>query len=351
MELQTLCDEVSARYSRGEPFAIVGGDTHAQLGLKVSAEPFNVGQHQGIIEYHPAELVVRVRAGTPLNELVQTLSEQGQMLAFDPVSLGSGREGRQSTIGGAIATGSSGSRRPYTGAARDYVLGVSMVLHTGETLSFGGQVMKNVAGYDVSRLVCGSFGMLGVISDVSLKVLPKPALETNIALTLSPTSAMSLVRDLRAVMSSVSACCYLDGQLYLRLSGSEAAVQHDRDKIGGDVVDDTFFARLDRLELEPFQSANEIWRLSTDSGESLASSDCSVFDWGFAQRWLFDPLVNPRDEYAGSGYWTCIRSLSEPAVSDPFQPLDDTDFALHQRVKAVFDPEGLFNPGRLYPGL
>ncbi|MFT7219014.1 MAG: glycolate oxidase FAD binding subunit [Candidatus Azotimanducaceae bacterium] len=351
MELQTLCDAVSARYSLGEPFAIVGGDTHAHLGLKVQAEPFNVGQHQGIIEYHPAELVVRVRAGTPLDELAQTLSEQGQMLAFDPISLGSGLQGRQSTIGGAIATGSSGSRRPYSGAARDYVLGVSMVLHSGETLSFGGQVMKNVAGYDVSRLVCGSFGMLGVISDVSLKVLPKPVLETNIALTLASEQAMTLVRDLRARKSSVSACCYLEGRLYLRLSGSEAAVQYDLDKIGGDVVDDAFFTTLDRRELEPFQSANEIWRLSTDPGELLESSSCSVFDWGFAQRWLFDPPGNPRDEYAGSGHWTCIRSAGEPAISHPFQPLDDADFALHRRVKTVFDPDGLFNPGRLYPGL
>ena len=342
-DIQALGAGVTERYSAGTAMAICGGSTRALPDLPAAAEPFSVRDYRGVIDYHPEELVIRARAGTPMLELIELLASEGQMLAFDPPV-----PDPASTLGGAVATGLSGSRRPYTGSVRDYVLGVGMILHDGEYLSFGGQVMKNVAGYDVSRLVCGSYGILGVIADVSLKVLPKPEREATVCFETSVDAAISLLVQRRQHVNAISAACYLQGQLYLRLSGSESALREELSELGGETLDNSFWPQFDIQKLEPLASAQEIWRLSTSPAEALHHSDCTIFDWGFAQRWLIDPEAHPRTGYQGKGHWTRVRGPASAGIDDVFEPLPPTTLALHQRIKSVFDPAGLFNPGRMY---
>ncbi|MEM7260098.1 MAG: FAD-binding protein, partial [Pseudomonadota bacterium] len=233
MKLSDLTTRVSDHYGRGQPIAIVGGGTRCFLGNAASASEslheIDAAGYAGVLDYHPAELTLRAKAGTRISELKDLVAAEGQMLAFDPPAYGDA-----STLGGVVASGMSGSRRPYAGAVRDFVLGTGLVLHTGEYLEFGGQVMKNVAGYDVSRLVCGSFGIFGVIADVSLKVLPRPETEQSMLLELAQPGAQKLVAEIGARMSCLSASAYFGDALRLRLSGTESAVKADREAIGGD---------------------------------------------------------------------------------------------------------------------
>lgn len=323
------------------PLRIVGGDTKRRFGhVRADHELLEMARHTGIIDYHPAELVIRVRAGTRVSELVTTLSEQRQMLGFEPPC-----HGEASTIGGVVSAGVSGSRRPWAGAARDHILGVGLVLHDGDYREFGGQVMKNVAGYDVSRLICGAWGSLGVVTDVSLKVLPAPEKEVSVSLELPLDDAQSLVASLTRRVSPLSAASYSRGVLRLRLSGLAADVDSERRTIGGDEPDADWWRRLDGLQTEAFKRAGQVWRLSTHALEPV-TQDFDLMDWGFAQRWLLDPEMNPRETWRGQGHWTCI-SATQPS----FHPLSAPEQKLHRNLKRVFDPEGIFNPGRMYEGL
>ena len=333
--------DIAARVAAAtSPLRIVGGDTKCHFGhVKVDHELLEMAQHSGVIDYHPAELVIRVRAGTRVSDLVTILAEQNQMLGFEPP-----RHGEASTIGGVVSAGVSGSRRPYAGAVRDHMLGAGLVLHDGEYRQFGGQVMKNVAGYDVSRLICGAWGSLGVVTDVSLKVLPAPEKEISISLELPLDDARSLVASLTQRVSPLSAASYSRGVLQLRLSGLAADVDSERRTIGGDELDAAWWHQLDGLQTGAFKRAEQVWRLSTHAMEPIAR-DFDLMDWGFAQRWLLDPEMDPRETWDGEGHWTCI-SASQPS----FQPLSVPEQRLHRNLKQVFDPKGIFNPGRMYEG-
>ncbi|MDA0977922.1 MAG: glycolate oxidase subunit GlcE [Proteobacteria bacterium] len=337
-----LADRIKAASSAGQVLQIRGGGSKDFLGHAAGAdsEVLDTRCWQGVIEYHPDELVLRARAGTSLEEILALLAEHRQMLPFEPPQYPG------ATLGGVVATGLSGSRRPYAGAVRDHVLGVGLILHDGTYAEFGGQVMKNVAGYDVSRLVCGSYGMLGVIADVSLKVLPAPAAEQSCSLEMDETAARDQVYQLTRKVSPLSASCYLQGRLHLRLSGSDQVVQDVLQQLGGQPLDPGFWRALDCHELPYFTDADEIWRYSTDAEEQLDGLAAGIQDWGFAQRWFTG--VRP-DQPGAQGHWYCWKTNRDGV--ERFPPLPDGVMNLQQRLKKVFDPQGIFNPGRMYPAL
>ncbi|MGD8811699.1 MAG: glycolate oxidase subunit GlcE, partial [Thioalkalispiraceae bacterium] len=216
---ETIQAQVAEAVNNHQPLRIEGGNSKAFYGRELTGETLSLAEHSGIIDYEPAELVITARGGTPLAEIEAALAAQNQMLAFEPPAFG-----KRATLGGTIACGFSGNRRPYAGAARDYVLGCKLINGHAETLSFGGQVMKNVAGYDVSRLMTGAMGTLGVLLEVSLKVLPSPAREVTLVQQLSVEQALLKMNQLAGQSIPLSAGVYYDGHLYLRLSGAEQAV-------------------------------------------------------------------------------------------------------------------------------
>jgi len=346
--IDQLQDTVKAAAAGGQSLRIVGGNTRAFLGEPMAGDlpELNMADHTGVISYHPEELMLRVRAGTPLAEIGNLLAAEGQMLAFEPPAYG-----EHSTIGGTVATGLSGPRRPYGGAVRDAVLGVGMILEDGSYAEFGGQVMKNVAGYDVSRLVCGAFGMLGPVVDVSFKVLPRPEKEASIRIQQSAEAAQALCRQLLQRVSGLSATCYEGDLLTLRFSGSGHLVDQELGRLEGEIVDSAFWTEAGNQSLASMAASDEIWRLSTRPDEDLASSPWQLCDWGFGQRWLLDPETDPRAGYRGSGHWTRFRSRSPDAALPVFEPLPAAHLKITQKLKAAFDSAGLFNPGRMYPGV
>lgn len=343
-EIEAFAESIKKAGLDGSPLQIKGAGTkgflgHVAKGLQVLTTEY----YSGVLEYHPAELIVRVKAGTPVNTLNSLLRSEGQMLAFEPPA-----HEAASTIGGVVSAGLSGSARPYRGAARDYLLGVGLVLHDGAYCEFGGQVMKNVAGYDVSRLVCGAYGTLGLLADLSLKVMPAPQLEKTITRECSRDVARETVKLLSNRVSPLSASCYSDDTLRIRLSGNEQTVKATEKMLEGSEGDNAFWHLLDSHALPVFQNAADVWRLSTDADEPLFDYDFSILDWGFAQRWLFDPKSDPRDGYEGNGHWTRVRHDKDRFEAEAFQPLSALELALHRRLKSTFDPGGIFNPGRMY---
>jgi glycolate oxidase FAD binding subunit len=302
-------------------------------------EPLNVASHRGIISYEPQELVVRVRAGTPLCELEETLADAGQMLAFEPP-----RMGAASTIGGCVATGLSGPRRAYAGSVRDFMLGATIIDGQGRCLSFGGQVMKNVAGYDVSRLMAGAMGTLGVILDVSVKVLPMPAREVTIVRTAPLADAVGHWRDAARRFLPVTATAWTGGRSYVRLAGDGAAIDEGVDAIEGDVTTDGPWDLVRDQRHPAVVGAEHLWRLSVAKNDVDPLS--VLVEWGGAQCWRTDG-ADPRASLE-SGHATRFRGESD---AERFQPLAPVVQRLHQRLKDKFDPARILNAGRMYPDL
>jgi glycolate oxidase FAD binding subunit len=331
---------------------IRGGGTKDFYGRRVEGEVIDTRALRGIVDYAPTELVVTARAGTPVTELEAALREANQMLAFEPPRFGAG-----ATLGGAVAAGLSGPRRPYAGAVRDFVLGIRAIDGTGTALRFGGRVMKNVAGFDVARLMTGSLGTLGVITEVSLKCLPRPQVEATCVRACSADEAIRLANEWGAKPLPLSATCYHDGGLWVRLSGSGAAVTAARGVIGGDEVQDadaTIWTAVRDHTHRFFEGAAgaPLWRLSVRSTAPFQDlGGEQLIEWGGALRWLAaEPgaSAEPLRAYARAhgGHATCFRAADNTAV---FQPLAPPLLALHQRLKSVFDPHGILNRGRLYP--
>jgi glycolate oxidase FAD binding subunit len=331
---------------RRAPLAILGGGTKHFLGREAQGEPLALGDHRGVIDYHPEELVLTARAGTPLSELETLLAEQGQMFAFEPPHFGAA-----ATLGGTIAANLSGPRRAYAGAARDFVLGVRVVNGRGEILRFGGEVMKNVAGYDLSRLVTGAMGTLGVILDVSLKVLPRPRETMTLVQSLASRAAVEALCRWAAAPLPISASCIEEGQIYVRLSGTTSALAKARATIGGEVLDgaDTFWLEV-REQRRPFFGGDApLWRISLAPAATLDLPGAQLIEWGGALRWLRSdaPAKTIRDAAPKQGghamlFRSPVRSL------EPYHPLPDALLQLHKRVKAAMDPHGIFNRGRMY---
>ena len=347
-EQRHINEQVRAASARGTPLVIRGGGSKDFLGRRTQGEVLDVSTFRGVVHYEPSELVITARAGTPLAEIESTLAERNQMLGFEPSHFGTA-----ATLGGTIACGLSGPARPFRGAARDFVLGAKIVNAKAEVLNFGGEVMKNVAGYDVSRLMCGAYGTLGVLLEISLKVLPRPASEITLALEFNDETADTRMSEWQRDPLPLSGLCYDGDRLHVRLSGAEQAVSAGRRRIGGEVDarGDAFWESLREQRGAFFDGSGDLWRLSVPPAtRALAISGKQLIDWGGALRW-FKTTQAAADIFAAAGsvggHATRFRGAAE--AQDIFQPLPAALLALHRRLKQAFDPHGIFNRGRLYP--
>ncbi|MEJ2345821.1 MAG: glycolate oxidase subunit GlcE [Gammaproteobacteria bacterium] len=346
----SLQERIREAADQGTPINIVGGDSKRFLGRPPEGEPLPVGGHRGVVRHEPSELVLTARAGSLLTDIESTLAEAGQMLAFEPPHFGD-----QATLGGAIASGLSGPRRPYAGSARDFVLGCQIINGKGEVLRFGGEVMKNVAGYDLSRLMTGAFGTLGVLLEISLKVLPLPAAQLTLVQHRSADEALQALNGWAAKSIPLSGGCFDGDRLYVRLSGAEKSVAAGRERVGGEVLDDgdEFWRRLREQRHGFFDGDRPLWRIAVaPATPELPLSGKWLLDWGGAQRWL-------RSDEPAQRVWEAARSADGHATlyrggdrtAGVFQPLTPGVAALHRRLKQAFDPKGILNPGRMYADL
>ncbi|WP_394778629.1 glycolate oxidase subunit GlcE [Undibacterium sp.] len=347
--LEDIRQRILAAGASKTALRIRGGGTKDWYGQAPSGELLDTRAYTGIIAYDPTELVITARCGTPLAKIEAALAEQNQMLAFEPPHFG-----EAATIGGVVAAGLSGPRRQAAGSVRDFVLGASLLDGKGELLHFGGQVMKNVAGYDVSRLLTGSLGSLGLITEVSLKVLPRPFAETTLVFALSEADALMRLNQWGGQALPISASAWHVGRLMLRLSGAEAAVRAAKQKLGGEVVDnaDAYWASL-REHTHDFFTQDDnrgLWRLSLPSTAApLVLKGKSLIEWGGAQRWLYSDMEPQtiRDEVAKAGGHTTLFRGGDKELG-VFTTLAKPIAAIHHKLKSAFDPSGIFNPGRMY---
>jgi len=337
-----LANRVREASERNEALFITGAGTKAFFSDKPQGSPLHVALHQGIVSYEPSELVITARAGTPLSAIEAALAENDQMLAFEPPHFGAG-----ATLGGTIACGFSGPRRPYAGAARDFVLGVRMINGKGEILAFGGQVMKNVAGYDVSRLLCGSLGTLGVLLEISLKVLPRPPADLTLAFDMDAATAIARMNEWAAQPLPLSGACHGGDSLYVRLSGSDAAVKAAHARLGGERLsqDNEYWAELREHRRVFFRDPAPLWRLSVPPATPMLDvAGRWKLDWGGAQRWLKTdaPATRIRQTVEQIGGHATLFRGEIPGVPR-FHPLPAAMQSLQQRIKHALDPAGLFN--------
>lgn len=350
----TLQHQILSAYKHKNNCRIEGGNSKNFIGNTSSGDLINTQTHNGIISYDASELVVTVRSGTTLKEIEQTLAENNQMLAFEPPAFN-----QSSTIGGTIACNLSGPSRPYNGAARDFILGSKIINGKGEVLQFGGQVMKNVAGYDASRLMAGAYGTLGLILDVSLKVLPKPDCEITIKIEQPVNKAINTINSLSAKNLPISASCYHDEHLYIRLSSSEkntqAASQIISKETAGTEISDSeiFWKKICHQQHEFFNTDSPIARLSVSATcDDIEFEGEQLIEWGGALRWLktSTDIKTIREKIKSlNGHVTAYKNFDQQA--EYFQPLDSGLKTIHQRLKKAFDPAGILNPGRLYKEL
>ncbi|MCX7218261.1 MAG: glycolate oxidase subunit GlcE [Burkholderiales bacterium] len=329
-----------------------GSGSKQWYGQEPQGELLDTRVYHGIVAYEPTELVMTARCGTPLSEITAALDQENQMLAFEPPQFGPG-----ATLGGMFAAGLAGPRRATAGAVRDFALGATLMDGRGELLHFGGQVMKNVAGYDVSRLLAGSMGCLGLVLDISLKVLPKPFAETTLAFALSEADAITRLNQWGGQALPISGSAWQVGRLMLRLSGAEAAVRAAKLSLGGEEIADAsaYWTSLREQEHDFFSQDAEhgLWRLSLPATTpAMALSGKSLIEWGGAQRWLFSDEAPQRIRElarAAGGHVTLFRGGDKSA--GVFTPLSKPLAQIHRNLKTSFDPAGIFNPGRMYPDL
>lgn len=347
-----LAEQVHRAVDAGTSLCIRGGGTKDFYGRHVAGdcERLDVYGHTGIITYEPTELALTVRAGTRLAAVEQLLADSGQRLPFEPPAFG-----ETATIGGVVAAGLSGPRRPYGGAVRDAVLGVKIINGRGEILEFGGRVMKNVAGYDVSRLMAGSLGTLGVLLEVSLKVLPRAALEKTVMHKVSAVDSVESLMEWSRHALAITAACHDGENLYVRVCGGERSLQATLDIIGGEpLAESRDFWRSVREQTHPFFRGDEpLWRVSVPPASPPLDLGVPTFkDWGGALRWVRGDLpaaeIRDRAQSMG-GHATLFRG--HDGTGEVFHPLPPALFTLHRNVKRALDPSGIFNPGRMYAEL
>jgi glycolate oxidase FAD binding subunit len=343
-------EQVRAAARDKRALRIRGGGTKDWYGQALQGEILDTRDYVGIVDYEPTELVITARCGTPLAEIEAVLAERRQMLAFEPPHFG-----MQATLGGAIAAGLSGPRRASSGAVRDFVLGAKLLDGKGDVLSFGGQVMKNVAGYDVARLLAGSLGTLGLLLEVSVKVLPVTVAETTLRFAVDEIEAIRKLNEWAGQPLPISASCWIDGVLALRLSGARAAVDNAVRTLGGDTMPDCarFWTSLREQQHAFFEGDTPLWRLSVPSTVgAIVHGGSQLIEWGGAQRWLrapadADSAQRIRSTVAACGGHATLFRGGDKGVG-VFQPLAPAIARIHERLKAGFDPAGIFNPGRMY---
>jgi glycolate oxidase FAD binding subunit len=342
--IETLQDRIREAAQRRAPLRLRGGGTKDFYGNALRGEILDTRGYAGIVAYEPTELVVTARCGTPLSELESLLEKNRQCLPFEPPHFGV-----DATIGGCVAAGLSGPRRASAGALRDFVLGVKLVDGRGQALVFGGQVMKNVAGYDVSRLIAGSLGTLGLIAEVSLKVAPAPAHEITLRLEAPQARALELMNRWAGQPLPISATAWHEGELSVRLSGSQAGVRAAAAALGGESMDGGFWRGV-REQTDRFFAGDEpLWRLSLPSpAPPLGVAGRELIEWNGALRWFKSAASASTVREAAvrlKGHATLFRARDKGAGC--FAPLEPVLERLHRELKAAFDPAGILNPGRM----
>lgn len=345
--MSAFIESLTDRLARREPVSVVGGGTQAFLAGRLHDTPVSMGDYSGVINYEPTELVLTARAGTTLVEIEQLLAAAQQMLPFEPPIYGDA-----STLGGALATGLSGPRRIHLGSTRDAVLGVRLINGLGQQLRFGGEVMKNVAGYDISRLSVGAYGTLGILTEISVKVLPQPECEQTRIFAVDAPSALSMLAKIGRLPLPMSAASWLDNQLYVRLSGAASGVEAAASTLGGELfkeADDFWRAIRQQRHAAFLRQGQWLWRLSVPPTTPAEVCPASIIDWAGAQRWVFTP-PGDFDVFAQAarvgGHATCFAKDRE--VGTGLQPLDVGISRLNQRVRDAMDPYHLLNRGRLF---
>ena len=352
-DLQTQIESVSAN---GVPVRIVGGNTKAFYGNSVEAMDVDVSGHSGVIDYDPAELVITLRAGCKLKDVEALLSEKNQMLGFEPPHFG-----EAATIGGMVASGLTGPRRAFSGAIRDFILGVKLLNGRGEIVNFGGRVIKNVAGFDVSRLMVGAHGTLGILLEVSIRVIPRYEAETTLLFEHADAqSHLDWINRLVCLPYPISAALWYRGQTKIRLSGSQQGVASASQQLGGECneKDDIWLQLKEQshsfFNATSFGSAKTLARVSVPSTEpDYLTAEPQLIEWGGAQRWIEAPqdqLGRLRQQAEKHRSTVCAYKGYDEQVAVFHHPTDAI-MALHRNLKSSFDPAGIFNPGRLYAEL
>jgi glycolate oxidase FAD binding subunit len=341
----SIVRKIKSALEERRPLAIHGGNSKAFYGYPAQGDSLDVSGHSGIVEYDPGELVITCRAGSLLADIRSTLKENGQHLPFEPPAFG-----ERSTVGGTVACGFSGPRRPWSGSLRDYLLGVKLVNGSGAVVQYGGQVMKNVAGYDVSRLVAGSMGTLGVVLEVSFKVLPIPARELTLSFECDQGEAIRRVNQWSGQPLPLSGAFWSDGLLRVRLSGAETETARAAKRLQADQVseDSQAWRELREQQADFFTGTGDLWRLSLPPAtDPIDLGGACLVDWGGAQRWYWSPLPAEeiREQAArNGGHATLFKGA---ANGERFHPLPPVLEQIHRRIKLAFDPHGLFNPFRM----
>ena len=362
--LRRLIDQVCTAREMRTSLDIRGGGTKAFYGGVPRGEPLELQSLSGISSHEPTELVVTVRAGTPLVELEAALGEHGQCLAFEPPRFGGDAHAGLGTVGGMVAAGLAGPSRVSAGAVRDHVLGATVLNGRGELLTFGGQVMKNVAGYDVSRLMAGSMGVLGVLCEVSLKVLPLPVGQMTLEHELDAAQALAWLATQRTKPLPLTASSWHQGRLRVRLCGARAAVRSAGQQLGGRAIDANEAAAWWRdvrdqraaffvIDAAALAGGENLWRLSLPPTAPMLDLPGGQFiEWGGALRWLrtsADAAAVRGAVAKAGGHATLFRGTDKAAGA--MAPLPAPLMRIHRELKAAFDPAAIFNPGRLYADL
>lgn len=350
--LQGLAEHIRTAAEHGQALRLRGGGTKDFYGSALRGQPLDTRRYAGVLTYDPTELVVSARCGTSLVELEQVLAEKGQMLAFEPPHFGP-----EATLGGCVAAGLSGPRRASAGAVRDYVLGAKLIDGRGRLLAFGGQVMKNVAGYDVSRFLAGSMGTLGLLAEVSLKVLPRPPAERTLLFEMPQERAIDALNRWAGQPLPISASAWCDGELRLRLGGAEAAVRSAREKLGGEPMEEdaagAYWSGIREQTDRFFAGGEPLWRVAVASASPpISLPGKQLVEWGGGLRWLrsaADARTVREAAQRAKGHATLFRANDK--AEGVFTALDPVLERLHRALKRVFDPAGIFNPGRMYQDL
>ncbi|MFZ2989470.1 glycolate oxidase subunit GlcE [Ideonella sp.] len=361
--LAAIIDAVREASAREQALCIRAGGSKDFYGGPLIGAPLDVRPLSGISSYEPTELVVTARAGTPLLELEAVLAEKGQCLPFEPPRFASA-EVAGGTVGGMVAAGLAGPARAAVGSVRDYVLGASLLNGRAELLSFGGQVMKNVAGYDVSRLLAGSMGMLGVICEVSLKVLPVAPATATLRFDFDQATALRRINEWSGLPLPLQASAWWDGILVLRLGGAAAAVAAAQRQLGGELIPadlarafwdglrdqrDEFFANA----AQAVAAGGTLWQLSVAStAPRIDLPGDTLIEWGGARRWLISqaPAAQVRAAALDArGHATLMRGGDRS--QGVFAPLSAPVLRVHRALKQAFDPAAIFNRQRLHPEL
>lgn len=367
-DTQNLFDQVNHAYENKTPICIEGNGTKRSLGYSINSEHtvVSTSEHSGIINYEPVELVMTARAGTTLAEIDAALAENKQTLSCDPA-----RFGGQATIGGSLATNQAGPSRPWAGSLRDHVLGVNLINGKGEHLRFGGKVMKNVAGYDVSRLQAGAMGTLGIMTEISFKVLPYANATMSVRQASSQNDAINSMNQLAGKPTPLSAASWVNGYLYLQFSGAQSAVdkaletftiEHSKAEILSIEQASDFWIKLRDQQLDFFNdlsSKESLWRFSI---RSTAWDDFShniddkawLADWGGSLRWLKgdfnqDKLSQWAQKHGGEvTLFSNNKDVFTGAGQITLPPMNSVIQRIQTNLKNSFDPQRILNNGRLY---